>query len=91
MSKKMVMILSICSLLFLASCGDNEDSDNPTEKDNLNSTEAFNNKRIAIGEKLFFEANLSTPRGQSCASCHDPKSGFADPSKEALLVEQILR
>ncbi|SFJ41655.1 cytochrome-c peroxidase [Celeribacter neptunius] len=33
-----------------------------------------------LGETLFFDPNLSLNRTQSCASCHDPDQGFADPS-----------
>lgn len=33
----------------------------------------------ALGETLFMDANLSWSRTQSCASCHDPAFGFADP------------
>ncbi|VAX10704.1 Cytochrome c551 peroxidase [hydrothermal vent metagenome] len=33
-----------------------------------------------LGRKLFFDANLSVPAGQSCANCHDPDTGFADPA-----------
>lgn len=32
-----------------------------------------------LGEFLAFDENLSTPAGQSCASCHHPSAGFADP------------
>ncbi|WP_417260007.1 cytochrome-c peroxidase [Celeribacter sp.] len=32
-----------------------------------------------LGEALFFDVNLSQNRTQSCASCHDPDHGFADP------------
>lgn len=32
-----------------------------------------------LGEALFFDENLSANRTQSCASCHDPEAGFADP------------
>lgn len=32
-----------------------------------------------LGEKLFFDPNLSSPRGQSCASCHSPSTGFSGP------------
>ena len=34
-----------------------------------------------LGKKLFFDVNLSHPDGQSCATCHDPDSGFTDPDK----------
>ncbi|WP_299422608.1 cytochrome c peroxidase [uncultured Shimia sp.] len=33
----------------------------------------------ALGERLFFDVNLSANRTQSCATCHDPERGFADP------------
>jgi cytochrome c peroxidase len=33
----------------------------------------------ALGERLFFDVNLSANRTQSCATCHDPGYGFADP------------
>ncbi|MDP2494904.1 cytochrome c peroxidase [Shimia thalassica] len=33
----------------------------------------------SFGEALFFDENLSKNRAQSCASCHDPENGFADP------------
>jgi cytochrome c peroxidase len=32
-----------------------------------------------LGHDLFFDENLSLKRNQSCASCHDPAAGFADP------------
>ncbi len=32
----------------------------------------------ALGKKVFLDPSLSTPPGQSCASCHDPKTAFAD-------------
>ncbi|HNQ57648.1 MAG TPA: cytochrome-c peroxidase [Candidatus Desulfobacillus denitrificans] len=33
----------------------------------------------ALGRLLFFDASLSEPAGQSCASCHDPARAFVDP------------
>jgi cytochrome c peroxidase len=35
---------------------------------------------VALGKAIFFDANLSLPPGQSCATCHDPEAGFADPN-----------
>ncbi len=37
-----------------------------------------------LGKNIFFDANLSRPVGQSCASCHDPGFGFADPAGTAV-------
>ncbi|MHB8870204.1 MAG: cytochrome-c peroxidase [Thermoleophilia bacterium] len=36
----------------------------------------------ALGKLIFFDETLSRPVGQSCASCHDPAAGFADPRTE---------
>ncbi|NVO25370.1 cytochrome c peroxidase [Donghicola mangrovi] len=36
-------------------------------------------ERAALGERLFFDVNLSRNRSQSCATCHDPARGFSDP------------
>lgn len=32
-----------------------------------------------LGKRIFFDTNLSTPTGQSCASCHGPETGFTGP------------
>jgi len=34
---------------------------------------------VTLGRKIFFDENLSSNANQSCASCHSPISGFADP------------
>ena len=33
----------------------------------------------SLGRDLFFDASLSSPPGQSCASCHDPRWAFSTP------------
>lgn len=33
-----------------------------------------------LGKRLFFDPNLSTPPGQSCAACHAPEVGFTGPT-----------
>jgi cytochrome c peroxidase len=35
-----------------------------------------------VGKFLFFDTNLSTPFGQSCAACHAPAVGFTGPISE---------
>lgn len=32
-----------------------------------------------LGKQIFFDKNLSSPAGQSCASCHAPEVGFTGP------------
>lgn len=34
-----------------------------------------------LGKLIFNDTNLSTPIGQSCASCHSPTTGFVDPDQ----------
>jgi cytochrome c peroxidase len=34
--------------------------------------------KIGLGRDLFFETRLSVDRTMSCATCHDPRHGFAD-------------
>lgn len=37
---------------------------------------------VALGQALFFDARLSNPPGQACATCHDPSRAFSDPRQE---------
>jgi len=42
----------------------------------------LNNKELqSFGEKLFFDTNLSSPEGQSCAACHGPEVGWTGPDE----------
>ncbi len=34
---------------------------------------------IALGRRLYYDTQLSLDRSISCASCHEPAAGFADP------------
>ena len=36
----------------------------------------------SLGEKIFFDANLSTPSGQACAACHSPDVGWTGADEE---------
>ncbi|WP_425098387.1 cytochrome-c peroxidase [Tropicibacter sp. S64] len=42
-------------------------------------SESVPQDKVALGALLFHDVNLSLNRTQSCASCHDPSRGFADP------------
>lgn len=35
-----------------------------------------------LGKFIFFDANLSVPSGQSCATCHGPEVGFTGPDSD---------
>jgi len=43
-----------------------------------------------LGEFLYFDENLSEPFGQSCASCHLPAAGFADPDAHLPVSEGVI-
>ncbi len=43
-----------------------------------------------LGKKLFFDETLSEPDGQSCASCHHPDVGFADPDTHLPVSEGVI-
>ena len=50
----------------------------PTYIERVNSLEKIPMSGIRLGEKLFFDPNLSSNGKVSCATCHDQKLSFAD-------------
>jgi cytochrome c peroxidase len=68
-------LISIClSLLLLAAPGRAADPNQPGAQHLLTNT-----KLQQLGDKLFFDTNLSRPQGQSCATCHAPEVGWSGP------------
>lgn len=62
----------------------------PVPQDTTNRV--FNNPAAArFGQFLFFDTRLSTNGRISCATCHDPKLGFADAKPLAEGLEQSTR
>jgi len=43
--------------------------------------------KVALGRKLFFDKRLSSNNTISCATCHDPNYGFADPHPVSIGVK----
>lgn len=43
--------------------------------------------KVALGRKLFFDKRLSSDNSISCATCHDPGYGFADPHPVSIGVK----
>jgi cytochrome c peroxidase len=43
--------------------------------------------RVALGRELFFDKRLSSDNTISCATCHDPHYGFADPHAVSIGVK----
>ena len=43
----------------------------------------LNNENLQkVGKNMFFDKNLSTPPGQSCAECHGPEVGWTGQDEE---------
>jgi len=55
----------------LAACGGGGEPE-PVPPDEVGLT-----RLQVLGKRLFFDASLSVPPGQSCASCHDPALAFS--------------
>lgn len=66
-------------MLVLNGCGNSEAT---AAKEIKPSPEQLVAMKESLGRKLYFDASLSEPAGQSCASCHLPSAGFADPDSE---------
>jgi cytochrome c peroxidase len=43
-----------------------------------------------LGKRIFFDKDLSNPPGLACASCHSPRTGFADPNPASPVSEGII-
>ncbi|MCP4430697.1 MAG: cytochrome-c peroxidase, partial [Gammaproteobacteria bacterium] len=68
--KRPITFAVIISTLFIAACGGGGGGGN-----NGGGSSSIQD----VGKKLFFDEDLSSNGNQSCASCHDPDFGFADP------------
>jgi len=44
-----------------------------------------------LGKNLFFDENLSEPRGQDCAACHAPGVGFTEIMTLSISMEQYTK
>jgi cytochrome c peroxidase len=71
--RRVRLLLVVCGLILLPAClfaGDPVAGDlSPTDLSPMEQ----------LGKELFFDKNLSSPAGQSCASCHAPEVGFTGP------------
>jgi len=44
---------------------------------------------VLLGEKLFFDKNLSSPPGVACATCHTPSAGWTNSNSEDNLLHGV--
>ena len=73
---KVLNLIFFVSTLLLVSCGGSSGGGSGGGDDNNGSGASMR----SVGKKLFFDEDLSSNGNQSCASCHDPAAGFADPN-----------
>jgi cytochrome c peroxidase len=66
---KIFIYISVCAAFALCVTSAATGIDNPKKSTNL----------VELGKALFFDENLSTPPGLSCAACHAPSAGFTGP------------
>lgn len=75
--------LGLISTLLLSACGGGSSSSTATGNATVTTDPVVVVATLtpiqALGERLFFDENLSDPIGQSCGTCHLPSAGFADP------------
>lgn len=68
---RILLISALMSVFLFTSCS----AESPSDPVAIASLSA----EAKIGKALFFDKGLSNPAGQSCASCHSPQHGFAEP------------
>ena len=73
---KAFSLIFFVSTLLLANCGGSSGGGSGGDDDANGSGASMR----SVGKKLFFDEDLSSNGNQSCASCHDPAAGFADPN-----------
>jgi cytochrome c peroxidase len=76
--------IGLAGALLLAGCGAQTSDGGGEEiaRSQHAATAAAEDPLAKLGELIFFDANLSEPPGQSCASCHSPETGFTGPSSD---------
>lgn len=77
-----IAILSVIVFFTIAGCQSDATSDANTTTPITQEEKITEAEKIALGKAIFFDTNLSDPSGQSCASCHSPEAGFANPNHE---------
>lgn len=76
--------------LLLSACGgpgnSSANSSATTDSSNTGNSSTSNNLSLAaqVGQKLFFDQNLSGSGKMSCATCHDPNYAYGPPNNLAV-------
>lgn len=84
MRVSMRVVWLVVSAMLAAACGGG-DGGNGTSSTASASTDTLS-PMAQVGKQIFFDQALSASGKQSCASCHDPARGFADPNNLAVSI-----
>src|SRR6266540_2858116 len=71
--------VAVAVLGVLAACTDAPTAPDPARHQLAVPTSSNQSAEAALGRLIFFDARLSFNQNQSCASCHDPTSGWTGP------------
>jgi cytochrome c peroxidase len=74
-------VATTLAVLALTACDDPDSSTTGLAPDELSAAKQAGtlNPMETLGKDIFFDRGLSLRGNQACASCHDPKFGFAGP------------
>ncbi len=88
--------IHLCVGILLSALFSNAFASSSSEYDSIGTSPALPTPAIPLtdqqmlGKFIFFDTNLSEPAGQSCASCHQPVAGFADPDSNLPVSEGVI-
>lgn len=77
--KRTFMALGFAALAIVG-CSEAEQEEDVAEAQSAAARSADTHK-AKVGKQIFNDTGLSSPAGQSCASCHDKSRAFTDPSQ----------
>ncbi|MEX1190342.1 MAG: cytochrome c peroxidase [Brumimicrobium sp.] len=86
---KQLLIILLFTFFLFTSCNRNEKSTSLSEFQPLDSV-VFDQDLKKVGERLFFDKQLSVDNTVSCASCHIPALAFTDGIKLSQGIHQRL-
>lgn len=78
---KMILGSAVAAALILPAL-----ADKPIEKASVSPQAA----KAKLGQALYFDPSLSSPAGQSCATCHDASAAFTDPDRRLPVSKGVL-
>ncbi|MFZ3041096.1 MAG: cytochrome-c peroxidase [Thiobacillus sp.] len=81
MLKKMMVGSALAAALMLPVLADKRNDKQPDSQANA---------KAQLGQALFFDPSLSSPAGQSCATCHATNAAFTDPDRGLPVSKGVL-